>query len=83
MKRIIASLDRIENDLYIFVPDDDCEEYKIPVHAFPGFHERDIAYLTLDGKNVTAIERDDEERDRRLNENTERLHRLFSNRKKK
>ena len=80
MKKIF-SVDRIEGEIAVCISDDD-EQVDVPLADLMGMQARDVFSAILEGGKLSAITPMPEERDRRLQSNRERLHRLFGRSKK-
>ena len=80
MKKIF-SLDRIEGDIAVCVSDDDIQ-VDVPLSILGDAKVHDVFSAELDGETLTDIIPMPEERDRRLESNRARLHRLFNRNKK-
>ena len=79
MKTVKASVDRIEEGVAVIITDD-AEKYEVSAEEY-GLSANDIVNLTLDNGEIKALVKDDEEREKRLKKNTERLRSLFGKKK--
>ena len=74
MKKIF-SIDRVEGDLAVCIADDE-EQIICPISALDGLTARDVFSAEINGEALSDITPMPEERDRRLQNNRERLLRL-------
>ena len=74
MKKIF-SFDRLEGDIAVCISDDNIK-VDVPISQLGGMKVHDVFSAKIDGDKLTDILPMPEERDRRLKENYERLHRL-------
>ena len=80
MKKIF-SFDRLEGNIAVCISDDDIQ-IDVPAEMLGGMKVHDVFSAELDGETLTDIVPMPEERDRRLESNRARLHRLFNRNKK-
>ena len=77
----IFSVDRIEGEIAVCISDDD-QQVDVPLASLAGMQVRDVFSAVFEGGELSQITPMPEERDRRLQSNRERLHRLFGRSKK-
>lgn len=76
-----AAIDRIEGEYIVCICDDNSEEIILKKCDYPDLCESDVIEITLEDNVPVSVTKSDEERQKRLSANKERLSRLF-NRKK-
>ena len=75
------TVDRIEGSLAVLVSDEGKHTLTLSAHEF-GLHTNMTLDVTFDGERVVSVKEVEGESERRLSENTNRLHALFSKNKK-
>ena len=80
MKTLRYSVDRIEGELAILVPDEGKSVIELPVSRF-GFKVNMILDVTFDGEKIVSIKEVSDEQDKRLAANKSRLRSLFAKNK--
>ncbi|MBQ8408638.1 MAG: DUF3006 domain-containing protein [Clostridia bacterium] len=79
--KTVFSIDRFEGELAVCISDDDLQ-LDVPRSVLGNMKPNDIFSAEYDGRNLTEITPMPEERDRRLEANRARLHKLFNRNKK-
>ena len=73
--KIRYSVDRAEGDIAVCISDDD-QKFEVPIALMGEMEPRDVFSAIVDGDGLTDIVPMPEERDRRIEKNRARLHRL-------
>ena len=80
-KKTCASVDRLEGDYIICISDENSEEILLKKSDYPLLCEKDVIEIVFENGTPVSVEKNQNESEKRLETNSQRLRNLFKRNK--